>query len=579
MSSHFETPGVPDSASERAAGMTLPLATVSSAAAVLTACAGGGESSEASPAPGSDAAATSPPAVPPAPVVPPSRTDAARFLLQAQFSASEAEIAAVVATGYAAWLNQQFHAPRATSAWQWCMSKGYNAPDYRYNPYPVNHMAWYQLMASTDSVRMRFTLALSEIFVMSGEGAATADWPLFSVAAYWDTLATHAFGTYRQLLEAVTLSPAMGVFLNMRGNRKADPATGRVPDENFGREVMQLFSIGLVELNQDGSPRLGANGLPIETYDQDTVTAISRMFTGWDLDMAGATDSQPLQARNPMTLNPGLHADGGASFLGTTVPAGTGGVAAMRLALDTLANHPNVGPFIGKQLIQRLVTSNPSPAYVSRVVAAFNNNGAGVRGDMKAVLRAILLDEEARGAAGLGLSTWGKLREPMVRLVQWARTFKARSESGNWVTADASSPVWALGQSPLQSPSVFNFFRPGYVPPELPLPHAGYVAPEFQLVNESTVAAYINFMADTISAGYFDVRADYSTELALAHDSRLLVDHLNLLLAAGQLDASTLETIRSAVATISAADVQGRRTRVFSAILLVMASPQYLVQK
>jgi uncharacterized protein (DUF1800 family) len=271
---------------------------------------------------------------------------------------------------------------------------------------------------------------------------------------------------------------------------------------------------------------------------------------------------------------------GAKTFLGTTVPGGTSAFTALDLALDTLFQHPNLPQFVGRQLIQRLVTSNPSPGYVARVAAAFRDNGNGVRGDLKAVIRAILLDAEARVDELAQQPTYGKLREPVVRFLNWARACRATSPSGEWAIGDLSDPATRLGQSPMRSPSVFNFFRPGYVPPTSDAARAGLVGPEFQLANESTVAGYLNFMQSAIAGNSVgDVRANYDELLALAPDPQRLLDELNLVLAAGQLSPATLATLRMAVGTISASTDGGRRNRVLAALLLVLATPEYLVQK
>ena len=518
---------------------------------------------------------------PPAPATPThiTATEAARFLQQAQFSASDADIAAVQGKGYAAWLDEQMSARSYTSGWDWLVSQGYRQYDIRFNQHYADHMIWNQLIAAPDAVRKRVALAWSEIFVVS-TSTIEGHWPSFAMAAYWDLLNQHAFGNYRQLLEAITLNPAMGAYLNTRGNKKAD-GSGRVPDENYAREVMQLFSIGLYDLNADGTLRGGA---PRETYGPSDVSNLARIFTGYDLNSPNReheTDPQPF--RVPMVLNASDHSPEPASFLGQTVGSGDG-ASRLRLALDILFNHPNVGPFIGRQLIQRLVTSDPSPAYVGRVAAAFNNNGAGQRGDLRAVTRAVLLDPEARQDPSLKGTTWGKLREPMIRFVQWARTFGATSADGKWILWDMSDASTQLGQSPLRSPSVFNFFRPGYVPPGTELARRGQTAPEFQLTNENSVAGYINFMHGVIAWGYGAAASrisvpDYTREMALVNDPAALVDRLNLLLAGGQLSAATLTTIRNAITTINPGSDWGRKTRVWSAIVLVMACPEYLVQK
>ena len=518
---------------------------------------------------------------PPAPATPThiTATEAARFLQQAQFSASDADIAAVQAQGYAGWLDAQMSRGTSTTGWDWLMGQGYNQFSIRYNNSYADHMIWNQLLTAPDPVRKRVALAWSEIMVVS---TSTLDgtWPSFAMAAYWDLLNQHAFGNYRQLLEAITLNPAMGAFLNTRGNKKAN-ASGRVPDENYAREVMQLFSIGLYDLNADGTLRGGA---PRETYGPSDVSNLARIFTGYNLNSPNRqheTDPQPF--RVPMVLNASDHSPEPASFLGQTVGSGDG-ASRLRLALDILFNHPNVGPFIGRQLIQRLVTSDPSPAYVGRVAAAFNNNGAGQRGDLRAVTRAVLLDPEARQDPSLKGTTWGKLREPMIRFVQWARTFGATSADGKWILWDMSDPSRHLGQSPLRSPSVFNFFRPGYVPPGTALAAHGQTAPEFQLTNENSVAGYLNFMQGVIAWGYGAQASriavtSYPRELALVDDPDALVQRVNLLLAAGQLSTTTLTTIRTAIASIRIWGDYERKVRVWATIALVMASPEYLVQK
>ena len=553
-------------------------ASASFAALALAACGGGGGAAD-------PATPVTPVTPPPVTVTPaPTAQQASRFLLQAQFAASDGDIAAVQSQGYAVWLSAQLNAPTTRTGWDWLMSKGFNTVTFVNNTAPADYMVWNQIITSADMVRKRVALALSEIFVVSSYGVPIQS-RSFAMAQYWDVLAAGAFGNYRALLEEITLNPAMGVFLNTRGNQKADPATGRAPDENYSREVLQLLSIGLYQLNLDGSNKQGGDGKPVETYDQASISSLAQVFTGYDYDTTGSTRiTNPLEVRNRMKLNASLHATGQADFLGTTIPANTEGAAALRLALDAIFNHANVGPFIGKQLIQRLVTSNPSPAYVARVASVFNNNGAGARGDLKAVVAAVLLDAEARDATKLAVPAWGKQREPMLRLVQWARTFGATSPGDAWVIGDLSDPATRLGQSPLRSQSVFNFFRPGYVPPNTTLATQGLTAPEFQLTNESTVAGYLNFMLTTIRAGFNNNNGGlappaYTAELALVNDPTALTDRLNLLLCAGQLSAATLATLRTSIATVSTATAAGALNRVQAAILLVMASPEYLVQK
>lgn len=586
------------------------LAAAAGVSSLLAACGGGAGGSAV------ETQITLPVVVPPV-VTPPvvagvTDRQAARFLLQAQFSASDADIAAVRTKGFASWLQEQLSSPMGPTGYEWLHVRGYDtvsdATRFFDASYPGDYMVWNQLMTAPDAMRKRAALALSEFFVVSLTGLSFV-WRSFALAAWWDMLVANAFGNYRKLLEDVTLNAAMGYYLNTKGNRKEDTATGRAPDENYAREVMQLFSIGLYQLNLDGSEKRDASGNRIETYTQSDISNLARVFTGWDFDQTQNVNTlEPVQNRNisntnftrlPMRLTASNHSTLAASFLGATVPANTEGVAALKIALDTLFNHSNVGPFLAKQLIQRLVTSNPSPAYVARVASAFNDNGAGVRGDLKAVWSAVLLDTEARSDAGLTDPGFGKLREPMLRLVQWGRTFGITSAKGSWKIGDLSNPATQLGQSPLRSPSVFNFFRPGYVPPSSALSATLTPAPEFQLVNESTVGGYLNALQNAVRNGIFvngpdqpqagstaangyDITASYTAELALVTDAAALVDRLNLLLCAGQLSTANQTLIVSALnatAVTSASTDTVKLNRIAAAVFLVMASSEYLVQK
>ena len=522
---------------------------------------------------------------------------AARFLQQAQFAATEADIASVRSLGYAGWLEAQV-AKAYTTGWDWLTGQGYgnvfSSNNYFDQSYPADYMVWSQLMDAPDVLRKRVALALSEIFVVSLVGVS-ATWRSYIMAHYWDTLCLHALGNYRDLLQAMTLNVGMGYYLNTKGNLKENSA-GRQPDENYAREVMQLLSIGLVQLNADGTVQLDGSGATIDTYNASDVSNLARVFTGYDVDQSQnvpttiaqtgggtRTVSNTAFARLPMKLNAANHSTLAASFLGTTIPANTDATVALGIALDTLFNHPNTAPFICKQLIQRLVTSNPSAPYVGRVAAVFANNGAGIRGDLASVFSAILRDDEARSPAALSDPEFGKLREPMVRLVQWARTFGVRSVSGAWKIGDLSNPGTQLGQSPLRAPSVFNYFRPGYVHPSTTL-SVGKVAPEFQIVNESSVGGYLNYLMTVIDGGIAsgDIKAAYTIELTLVLNPAALVNRLNLLLCAGQLVSATRTLITntlSATAVTAASSEAIKRNRVCAAVLMVMACSEYLVQK
>ncbi|MBL0074841.1 MAG: DUF1800 domain-containing protein [Rhodocyclaceae bacterium] len=534
----------------------------------LTACGGGGSGSTAT-------VATTPP--PPVVSTGPTRVQAARFLAQASLSSTAAEITQVQTLGYSAWLDQQMALPRSSSNVAWLRSKGLDNVAYKNSQVGADQMLWRKLLASPDPLRQRVTLALSEIIVVSVAGIANTPFRQFAAAAFMDILEANAFGDYRTLLEQVSTSVAMGGYLTYKGNVKANASTGSLPDENYAREVMQLFSVGLAQLNQDGSVKLSSNGQPLETYVQDDVSQLARVFTGWNVDIAVGTNDDPNRIVIPMVQYASRHELGTKSFLGTVIPANTDGVNSLRIALDTLMAHPNMGPFIGRQLIQRLVTSQPSAAYVSRVAATFNNNGSGVKGDLRAVLRAVLLDTEARADASVTDPTFGKLREPMIRFIQWARTFSVTDPTDEWKIGDLTDPATKLGQSPLRSPSVFNFFRPGYVPPNSPI--GARTAPEFQITTESSVAGYVNFMQGAISNGVSGLRADYTSIRTVVSDSAALLAELNVVLAAGQLSAATLASLKSALDSISVATTAGSNNRLYAAITLVMASPEYIALK
>jgi uncharacterized protein (DUF1800 family) len=512
------------------------------------------------------------------------QTEAARFLTQATYGPSMAEIRSVAGTGLVAWLDQQFNTPSMDSHWEYAVVRkgppGCTVCDSEYFN-AVMESFWLQAVRGPDQLRQRTVLALSEIFVISETTLGGKD----PFASYLDMLSRNAFGNFRQLLEQVSTHPAMGHYLSHIRNEKEDPATGRIPDENYAREVMQLFSIGLWELNQDGTRRRDSSGNFIPTYVQADVSGLARVFTGWSWNgpdtsygrWRGWTDGE--NWREQMQNYPDFHSTSEKRFLGVTIAANTSGEQSLRIALDTLFNHPNVGPFIGRQLIQRFVTSNPSPAYVGRVAAAFNNNGQSVRGDMRAVLRAVLLDFEARDPNTSNQANWGKLREPMVRYGTWMRAFDARPADGVYRIWNLEDNVGSLGQNPLRAPSVFNFFRPSYAPPGEVL-NQGLVAPEFQITHDTTVTGYANFVANTVERGhgYNDgaIRGNYAAELPLSSNPAALMDRLNLLLTAGRMTPATRQSIINAINEVPVSEAA---RRVHIAIALTMISPEFIVQK
>ncbi|MDL2358007.1 MAG: DUF1800 domain-containing protein [Pseudomonadota bacterium] len=538
------------------------------AATLLSACGGGGSAS--SPAP-------TPTPVPTPPAAGPTAVEASRFLAQASMGATREQIARVQAIGYAGWLDEQFAMAPSGSHWDWLVAKGYDALANKNSETGADPTIWRKLLSSPDTLRQRITLALSEIMVASVSGF-NGGWKTFSTAAYLDLLEGQAFGNYRTLMQQVSTSAPMGEYLTFRGNVKFNATTGAMPDENYAREVMQLFTIGLLQLNLDGTPKLAA-GAQQETYILDDITGLARVFTGWNYDLASGDTNTPDFKRRPMTMTASRHETGSKVFLGTTIAAGTSGEESLRLALDAIFAHPNVAPFIGRQLILRLVCSNPSAAYVTRVAGVFNNDGSGVKGNLKAVLKAILLDDEARNAARLTDPAFGKQREPVLRLAAWARAFKASSAADTWTIGNTSDPASRLGQSPVRSSSVFNFFRPGYVPPNSAVGNAGLVAPEFQITNESSVVGYLNYMQTVVSKGAGDVKADYSALLPLADSSAALLDELNVVLAAGQISSATLALMKGGIDTLASGTDAARLNRIYAALVLVLAAPEFIIQK
>jgi uncharacterized protein (DUF1800 family) len=535
-------------------------------ATVLAACGGGG---------GGPAAGPPPPPPPPPAVVLPTDAQSSRFLSQASMGATKADISAIKTNGYDAWLSTQFGTARATSHWDWMVSQNFNASTNMNTQNGFNPTVWRQAIAGQDTLRQRVGLSLLDFLVVGISGLNTS-WSAFAAAGYIDILLDNAFGNFRTLIEKISLSAGMGIYLTFLNNRKANAASGSQPDENYARELMQLFTIGLYKLNADGTQQT-ANGKPIETYTPEDIAGLARVFTGFVLDSTDGTT--PDRLRRPLIQNAGNHELGTKTFLGTTIPANTDGMASLKIALDTIFAHPNVPPFVGKQLIQRLVTSNPSPAYVARISAVFENNGSGVRGDLRAVVRAILLDDEARNDAGITNPSFGKLREPVVRLTNWARAFGVTSATEAWNFGDTSSTTNRLGQSIGRAPSVFNYFRPGYVPPNTSIATSGFVAPEFQITNEPSVIAYVNYMQALIQNGAGDAKGNYTDILTKANDSQALIDEINLIFTANQLSAATITTIKTAVDAISFTGTNGPINRVYTAILLVMASPEYIAQK
>lgn len=532
---------------------------------------------------------------PSVPSFPQSDAEAARFLTQATFGPTEADIQHLRSVGYNAWLNEQFALPPS-----------YQVPYLDYVDSlgePVYHNArmeawWMHAVQAPDQLRQRIAYALSQIFVISDQSDAIGG--PYAVAYYYDLLIANAFANYRNTLETVTKSPAMGAYLSMLGNRAPDLAQNIRPDENYAREIMQLFSIGLIELNSDGTPILMGPD-PVPTYDQFQIKAFAHVFTGWhfgnctgfDFCFPGYPEAigwempmQPFSEYHHIEVD--ADPDNDVLLMGVMRPAGGTPESNLDFALDNIFQHPNVGPFIARRLIQNLVTSNPSPEYIERMTAVFDNNGSGVRGDMQALVRAILMDEEARLGHQQDPMVFGKVREPVLRQTHLWRAFSAESEDGryrNW------NPEFAFGQGPMRAPSVFNFFLPDYQPPG-EVEQANLFAPEIQIITETFATRTDNslFWQAAIehegSPGepYFDegtIILDLAPFMPMASSPANLVDRLNVLLMNGQMSSFMRTTLINYLTNIpfSSGDDTGGRVRTWEAIHLIMTSPEYIVQK
>lgn len=565
---------------------TLCQALVLSTAVIVLAACGGSGSSAPQPSP------TSPPPPPLLNSALDTKSEAAQFLTMAGLGASVSDIDTATGTNAADWVRAEL--PKPVFGYEAFMRSRLTDDEVTRRH---SSQVMYEAMITSDAqLRARMTYALSQFFVVSNNNFN--DSVRYGLGSYLDILDRNAFGNFRTLLEEVTYSPIMGDYLTYSYNRKGDPSKGRQPDENYAREVLQLFSIGLVELNMDGTPKRDGSGNEIETYSNDDVVGLARVFTG-----LGHQNSDFRRGRRgddayevPLEMFDEQHSPLEKTFLGTTIPAGTPGDASIAQALDTIFAHPNVAPFFSRQLIQRFTASHPEPAYVQRVATAFETGryvaedgsvfGTSQRGDLSATIAAVLLDptlfDNARGA------TEGKLREPVLKFVQFARTYAKPAstpimlaQSGRY--GDTSSPTDGLAQTPLKSPSVFNFYRPGYIAPSTETGDAGLTAPELQIVNQASVIGYLNFMSDFIIQGDTTqpgrLVPDLSEELAVGDDTQALLDLLDLKLLSGRMTATTRSAIAEAIDALPIRTGGSRdtdiRSRVRIAMLMTIGSAEY----
>lgn len=532
---------------------------------------------------------------------------AARFLAAASFGAGPGDAAALSGNSASGWITSQAQLP-ATLFLDDVLSAvdetGRKLPD------SDNSLYWNKVILADDQLRQRMVFALSQIIVISDEVVQGRD-TQNQFANYRDILSRNALGNYRTLLQEITYSTAMADWLTYMQNQKGDPESGRMPDENYARELLQLFTIGLVELNLDGTPVLSAGGQDSETFGNDDVAGLAKVFTGLSFE----TDEFHVTFRDvsapnvpteifhmPLKVFPEEHSQLEKSFLGHTIPAGTPAEQSINEALDHIFNHPNVGPFVARQLIQRFTASNPEPAYVERVATAFNEGrfvssddvefGTGERGDLLATIAAVLLDDDFFDPDRTVLPSDGKIQEPVLRLVHWARIFDAQNiDAANQPALEnLVDPNNGLGQHPFRSPSVFNFYRPGYVAPGTESGARDITAPEFQIVNASSQYGTFNTISEFAFAEVTPRRdapvnfvPDYSEELPLAFDEQALVAHLNDKVAGARLSAAEIEEIEAVVELMDARtntaerEAEDRFHRVGMAVSLVMTAPNYVL--
>ena len=537
------------------------------------------------------------------------RVAAARFLSQAGFGGNLNDIDAILAVGFDQWLENQKNIPASNflseleDIWTIIFDGYINAgqqEDDIFGPYHVHYSyTWLEhMMTEDDQFRQKVSYVLSQIFVIS-TNSDLGDWA-YATASYYDILQTHGLGNYKDLITDISLHPAMGYYLSHFENPKTDAPNNVHPDENYAREIMQLFSIGLYELNLDGSYKLDANGDQIPTYNNDDIKELAKVFTGlgaggiqdwvdwtggvpvWNLGIY-ATDRTV-----PMIMYESEHEPGPKVLFGGshTIPAGQSGMEDIDDAIDIIFNHPNVGPFLAKRIIQRMVKSNPSPDYIERAATVFNNNGQGVRGDMFAFIKAILLDPEARSCDAIEINNPGRLREPMMRLASLMKALPLHQEGGNYWGAGVPFDR-AMSQEVLGSPTVFNFYLPDYQP-NGDLANADLVAPEFQIFNTRTSIGYINSVLrwtlwdymfsdwednDIFGSNSVDLENGYLTNAIDNEGIEKFMNEIDITIGLGQVSDDTRELMRSSAHTLNWQSFHDAQLMLY----ILMISPDYVI--
>lgn len=527
------------------------------------------------------------------PPMPESMADAVRFLTRATFGATAEEVNSLRGKTYEQWINDQFGTPLTShlnrlDGYLWDRGLfNISTGDRQLERSQLRSDAFWEVIVNAkDQLRQRVAFALSQILVISDRDPALEN-RVRGFAHYHDTLLKHSFGNYRQLLSDIALNPMMGDFLSSRRNEKAEPDLNIEPDENFARELMQLFTIGLDQLENDGTRKRDSNGQRLLAYDQQDVMNFARVFTGWNYGDSNQMrdDRRTLESEIlPMKAYEDFHDRNPKQLLdGQTVSGGRSARDDLELALDNLFNHTNVPPFVSRQLIQRLVTSNPTPAYIERVSNIFRNNGNGTRGDLAAVVKAILLDPEALNGHSLDSFQFGKLKEPVVKIASIWRAFNARGRYNRFRYAD---PNKDFAQQPYSASSVFNFYSPDYRPPGT-VGELGLYSPEAQLMNESTAvrgnnrlfdyAFEIPLGNDEIYANQHQITLDLGPWLALSPQPAALVEGLNQLLMAGQMSEHMKDVLTRLAGRTRLNDNGSNRVR--EVIHMIFVSPEFSIQR
>jgi uncharacterized protein (DUF1800 family) len=533
------------------------------------------------------------------------KAEAARLLTQASFGFYERDLNAAAGIGPLKWINDQLQKPSPDYFQKsieinnflsnYYLSKGVDSSDISFFPGWTHwrYGLWHQIMFGDDQLRQRMTFALSQILVISDEVVTSAD----ALGGYYTILSKHAFGNFKDLLLEVTLSPAMGYYLSHLNNPKEIPEENIRPDQNYAREIMQLFSIGLVQLNMDGTPKLDDKGNTIPTYTNEDIAEMAKIFTGLGIgavypemgDLYFGRGIYGADMTKAMIMYENWHQEGEKHLLnGLVVPAGQSGMKDIEDAINMLFMHENTPPFISKQLIQRFVTSNPSPAYIDRIANVFANDGQGVRGNLGAVIHAILMDEEARSCEQISNPEFGKMYEPIIRYAHLVKGIDFSVKPGDIYLNHAYDFNMRFDQHPLSAPSVFNFFKPDHQPLG-EIADANLVAPEFQILNSLTVMEGGNVAFDNVYYNYsynnwegeygdFEVYNNLIGFVQSSLDDEVLINHIDLLLLNGNMSDHTRNVIKHVLSQMGLG-LEENVEKIKMTLYLASVSPDFIINK